>query len=132
MNSFQLKIVTPDGLRYDGSAQELIVRTTTGDLGILAGHINCVAPLGMGRATVIVDGEKRCGACIGGMVSVVDGCVSVVATTFEWAEQIDLARAHASEERAKEVLSDKQAKPDEIRLAEARLKRALIRQNVAK
>jgi len=132
LNSFQLKIVTPDGLRYDGPAQELIVRTITGDLGILAGHINCVAPLGMGRATVIVDGEKRYGACIGGMVSVVDGCVNVVATSFEWADQIDLARARASEERAKAVLSDKQAKPDELRLAEARLKRALIRQNVAK
>jgi long-chain acyl-CoA synthetase len=35
MNSFRLKIVTPDGLAYDGEAEELIVRTTTGDLGIM-------------------------------------------------------------------------------------------------
>lgn len=132
MKPFQLKIVTPDGLRYDGQAEELIVRTTTGDLGVLAGHTNCVAPLGMGRATVVADGQKRYGACIGGMVSVMDDQVSVVATTFEWADQIDRERAHASEEKAKAVLSDKRAAPDEIRLAEARLKRALIRQNVAK
>jgi F-type H+-transporting ATPase subunit epsilon len=40
MNTFKLKIVTPDGLQFDGLAEELIVRTTTGDLGIMAGHIN--------------------------------------------------------------------------------------------
>lgn len=132
MNSFALKIVTPDGLRYNGNAEALTVRATSGDLGILAGHINFVAPLGMGRATVVVNGEKRYAACIGGMVSVVDNQVSVVATTFEWADQIDADRARASEEKAKAVLSDKSAGADDIRLAQARLKRALIRQNVAK
>ena len=63
MTSFPLKIVTPDGLAFSGEAEELIVRTTTGDMGILAGHINCVAPLGMGRATILVDGQKRYAAC---------------------------------------------------------------------
>ena len=66
MTPFHLKIVTPDGLIFDGQAEELVVRTTSGDLGILAGHINCVAPLGMGRATVITDGKRKFAACIGG------------------------------------------------------------------
>ena len=70
MTPFRLKIVTPDGVQYDGQAEELIVRTTTGDLGILAGHMNCVAPLGMGRATIVIDGKKQYAACIGGMLSV--------------------------------------------------------------
>lgn len=131
MNTFSLKIVTSDGLRYEGQAEELIVRTVEGDLGILAGHINCVAPLGMGMATAIIDGEKRYGACIGGMVTVLDGNVKLVPTTFEWADQIDSARAHASEERAKEILADKTSSDTDVRLAEARLKRALIRQSVA-
>ena len=59
MTPFALKIVTPYGLAYEGQVEELIVRTTTGDLGILAGHMDCVAPLGMGRATVVADGKKR-------------------------------------------------------------------------
>ena len=59
MTSFPLKIVTPDGLQYDGMAEEIVVRTTSGDMGILAGHINCVAPLGMGRSTIITEGKKR-------------------------------------------------------------------------
>lgn len=131
MNTFSLKIVTSDGLQFEGQAEELIVRAVSGDLGILAGHMNCVAPLGMGMATVRIDGEKRYGACIGGMVTVLDGNVKLVPTTFEWADQIDTARAHASEERAKEILADKTSSETDIHLAEARLKRALIRQSVA-
>lgn len=132
MTPFALKIVTPDGLAFDGQAEELIVRTVSGDMGILAGHINCVAPLGMGRATVMIDGKKRYAACIGGMVSVVDGAVTLVPTTFEWAEDIDLKRAENSAQRAKQVISDKNASDTQIRLAEARLKRALVRSSVAK
>lgn len=131
MTPFQLKIVTPDGLIFDGQAEELIVRTTSGDLGILAGHINCVAPLGMGRATVIIDGKRRYGACIGGMVSVVNGEVTLVPTTFEWAESIDAARAEASQKRAEMILHKKDASDTEVQLAQARLHRALVRKSVA-
>ena len=131
MTSFPLRIVTPDGLEFDGLAEEVVVRTTTGDLGILAGHINCVAPLGMGRAMVLVDGQRRYAACIGGMLSVVDGNVTLVPTTFEWAEEIDVKRAEASEARAQKILANKAADATELRMAEARLKRALIRQSTA-
>ena len=132
MKAFPLKIVTPDGIRFDGAAEELIVRATTGDMGFLAGHTNCVAPLGMGRATVVVDGERRYGACIGGMVSVMNGAVTLVPTTFEWAADIDVSRAEASKERAQAVLDNKKASETDILLAKARLRRALVRTSVAK
>ena len=131
MNQFPLRIVTPDGLLYDGNTEEIIVRTTTGDLGILAGHMNCVAPLGMGRATILIDGKKRYGACIGGMITMMDGKATLLATTFEWADQIDVKRADRSEERARAVLADNKSTDTDIRLAQARLKRALIRKSVA-
>ena len=131
MTPFQLKIVTPDGLIYAGQAEELVVRTTSGDLGILAGHINCVAPLGMGRATVIIEGKRRYAACIGGMVSVVNSAVTLVPTTFEWAESIDAARAEAAQQRAEAVLHKKDSTDTEIKLAQAKLHRALVRKNVA-
>ena len=131
MTPFSLKIVTPDGLIFDGQAEELVVRTTSGDLGILAGHINCVAPLGMGRATVIIDGKRRYAACIGGMVSVVGGAVTLVPTTFEWSESIDAMRAEAAQQRAEDALRRKDASDTEIKLAQAKLHRALVRKNVA-
>lgn len=131
MTPFPLKIVTPDGLEFEGQVEELIVRTTSGDLGILAGHVNCVAPLGMGRATVIMDGVKRYAACIGGMLSVANGRVTLVPTTFEWAEDIDLSRAERSYDKAQKILHSKESSAADIKLAEARLRRALIRKNVA-
>lgn len=131
MTSFPLKIVTPDGLQFDGQAEEIVVRTTTGDMGILAGHINCVAPLGMGQAMILTEGKKRYAACIGGILSVVGGEVRLVPTTFEWADKIDVERAEASADRARKVLSSKDASKIDLRMAEARLKRALVRKGVA-
>ena len=131
MISFHLKIVTPDGLVYDGPAEEVVVRTITGDMAVLARHINCVAPLGMGRATVVVNGERKHAACIGGMLSVIDGAVNLVPTTFEWADSIDAARAAASQQRAEAILNNQDSSDTDIRLAKARLHRALVRQSVA-
>ena len=129
--TFSLKIVTPDGLIFDGQADKLIVRTTQGDMGILARHINCVCPLGMGQAIVESEGQRRTAACIGGMLSIADGAVTLVPTTFEWADQIDADRAEKSQKRAEGILHNKDASDAELRLAEARLKRALIRRSVA-
>ena len=131
MTSFPLKIVTPDGMDYSGTAEEVVVRTTAGDLGILAGHINCVAALGMGQATFIIDGQKRYAACIGGILSVSDGAVTLVPTTFEWADEIDIARAEKAEEKASAVLADKNNSDTDVAVAEAKLKRALVRKSVA-
>ena len=131
MTPFDLKIVTPDGMEFEGHAEEVIVRTTTGDMGILAGHIDCVAPLGMGRATFVIDGQKRYAACIGGILSMIKGKLTLVPTTFEWAEEIDADRADRAVEKVKALLSDKTAKDADLAVAEAKLKRALIRKNVA-
>lgn len=131
MTSFPLKIVTPDGLCYDSNAEMLIVRTIEGDLAVLAGHINCVTPLGMGKAVVVADGQRRTAACIGGILSVLDGKVNLVPTTFEWADEIDVPRAESSMERAQKVLDNKDSSETDLRLAEAKLKRALVRRGVA-
>ena len=131
MTPFRLKIVTPDGLIYDGQAEELLVRTTGGDVAILARHMNYVAPLGMGRAVVVSGGIRRTAACIGGMLSVCDGEVTLVPTTFEWADKIDLERAEAAYERADKALHNENASQMDLKLAEAKLHRALVRKSVA-
>ena len=130
--TFHLEIVTPDGVSFDGQAESLYVRTQQGDIGILPNHIDYLAALGMGQARVTVDGQTRTAACIGGMVSVSAGDVKLVATTFEWAEDIDVPRAKAAEARARRVIEEKKLTEEELRLAEARLKRALVRQSVGR
>ena len=131
MMPFKLKIVTADGLFFDGEAEQLIVRTATGDIGIMARHMNYVAPLGMGRAVVITGGQRRTAACIGGMVSVMNGEVTLVPTTFEWAEDIDVERAEASYQKASKIVEENASETD-VKLAKAKLSRAMVRKGVAK
>ena len=131
MTPFTLKIVTPDGLIYDGQAEKLIVRTTGGDVCILARHMDYVAPLGMGQAIVESGGKRRSAACIGGMLSVSNYEVTLVPTTFEWSEQIDVERAQRSYDRADKILHDSASSDTDIALAQARLHRALVRKSVA-
>ncbi len=131
MSTFPLTIVTPDGLLFEGEAERLRVRTIEGDVCILARHIDYATALGMGEAAVTIDGKVRCAACMGGLLSVTGGKVSLVPTTFEWAEQIDAPRAQRAKERAETLLENRAQMSDrEFRLAEARLKRALVRLHV--
>ena len=130
MTPFHLKIVTPDGMIYDGEAEQLTVRTQEGDVSILARHINFVTPLGMGRASVVANGPRRNAACIGGMLSVVNGEVTLVPTTFEWADQIDVERAELAQQKAESRMKTSTT-DTELRLAEAKLHRALVRKSVA-
>ena len=132
MATFHLQIVTPDRLVFDGEARQIILRTVGGDAAILAGHIDYSAPLGIGEAK-LTDGEgnERSAACQGGLLTVSGGQVWVMATTFEWADKIDVARAEAAREKAEKVLHDKNASDTDLRLAEAKLHRALVRKSVA-
>ena len=131
MATFSLKVVTPDGCVFDGAAVRLVCRTITGDVAILARHMDYVAPLGMGRATVVSGGQRRNAACIGGMLSVSGGEVTLVPTTFEWSDKIDVDRAEAAYQRADKVLHDENASQMDLKLAEAKLHRALVRKSVA-
>lgn len=132
MRSFPLDIVTPDGRIFSGEAESVIVTTLSGQVGIMAGHTDYLNALGMGEARVTTGGEVRRAACMGGMVSVVKGKVTIVATTFEWADHIDKERARHAEERARARLARADLDRVELELAEAKLKRALVRQSVVK
>lgn len=128
MSSFPLQIVTPDGLFFDGEAESLDVRAVTGGITILPKHVNFVTPLGMGVATVKIGGAVRKAACIGGMLTMTNGKCKLIATTFEWAEDIDQTRAQSALNRAQETLRNKERLSSaEIQLAEAKLRRALVR-----
>ena len=129
--TFHLEIVTPDGGFYDGEAEKLIVRAKGGDVCILPRHAPYVTALGIGEATVVLPGDqRRKAACAGGMLSVTGDDVRLVATTFEWSEDIDKDRAQKAEEKARQKMQD--AKDNvELELAKAKLYRALTRQKAA-
>ena len=128
--TYHLQIVTPDGKCFDGQAVRLTIPTIDGQVGILARHINYVTALGMGPAKVVTEEGERCAACIGGMMAVTNGEVKVVATTFEWADEIDVDRAKASMARAEKMLENPKD-AHTVQYANARIKRARVRLSVA-
>ena len=130
MSSFRLQIVTPDGSLFDGQAEALRLRTSEGYVSIRAGHVDYIAALDVGMVTVTKDGTTRDAACGGGFISVEKGEVRLVATTFEYADEIDVERAESAKKRAEERLAQAQEERD-IALAKAKLSRALNRIDVA-
>lgn len=126
--TFHLQIVTPDKPVFDGMAEKLIVRTITGDVCILARHIDYAAALGIGEARVTdEEGNTRIAACNGGLLSVSDNQVRVMATTFEWADEIDIERARLSLTASQDSLSKIDRSDANYAALEAKLKRALVR-----
>ncbi len=129
MRTFKLKIVTPYGVHYEGDAESILVRTVAGDVQILAGHVDYVTALGIGRAAVVTDGKRRYACCSNGVLSVINGEVTVLASTFEWQEEIDLERAEAALEKGKKMLEEADD-PKSVEIAKLKIRRAQVRQNV--
>ena len=84
MKSFHLKIVTPEGVSYDGQAESITVNTITGYMGVLAGHIDITTALDSGEARVIIDGTARSADCQNGLLSVQNGEVTLLPAVFRW------------------------------------------------
>ena len=127
-NTFHLKIVTVDGLAFEGDVQRLMFRSTHGDLAILARHINYCTAVGMGTAHVVLeDGSERTAACIGGMCSMMDNECHLLPTTWEWSEDIDVERAEAAKVRAEAKLREQKLSEEVRLLTESKLYRALVR-----
>lgn len=131
MKTFPLQIGTPDGLLFKGEVERIKCRSMTGDLAILADHCNYCTALGMGEAYIVLeDGTRRNAACIGGMLTVMNGECHLLATTWEWAEDIDGDRAKLAKERAEERIASGKLSDKELKIAEAKLSRALVRLSV--
>ena len=128
--SFSLNIVTPEKIFFDGETSQIIVRTTEGDIGIMANHTRLVASLPSGPLKVMQeDGSWRTAAVSTGLLKVGGNKVSILANAVEWADEIDIEWAKRSEEDARRRLKEQTSKHD-MDLAELKLQRALNRISV--
>ncbi|WP_044976705.1 ATP synthase F1 subunit epsilon [Ruminococcus sp. HUN007] len=129
MASFRLQIITPDRIFYDDEAERLIVRTTDGEMGVLARHENFVGALPSGPVRIMKDGKYRVAALSSGVLKVSAEKTTIIAEAVEWADEIDIEWANRSAEEAREKIAKKESEK-EMLYAELKLKRALNRINV--
>ena len=131
MSNLLVKIVSPDGELFSGEAKSILVTTAGGEVQIYAGHADLLAPLATGRAKLtLTDGSSRWAAISGGFIIVSKEETKVVATTFEFADEIDVNRANLAKQKAEEALKNA-TEAKEIEVAKSKLLRAVSRINVS-
>ena len=125
-STFQLRIITPDRVFYEGRAEMVEFNTTEGEIGVLPGHIPLTVILKPGVLNIHEpEGEKNA-ALHSGFVEILQDQVTILAEIVEWPSEIDLSRAEAAKARAEERLQSKTPETDVLR-AETALHRAVAR-----
>lgn len=128
--TFTLQISTPDKQFYNGEAESLVVTTTDGEIGVLAGHAPLVAALVAAPVHIkLPGGEWREAAISGGFVNVAGSLTEIFADTAEWPEDIEESRALEAKKRAEERLKAQLSGVEYMRSRVA-LERALTRLEV--
>ena len=109
---------------------EVVFASIEGYLGVLPGHAPLLSALDVGEISYRVGSSRKFLACSGGFVEVQRGHVSILADTAEPADEIDVERAEASQERAKKRLGA-DASEHEFKRAAVSLRRAVGRISVS-
>lgn len=128
---FELKIIEPDGMFFEGECEFLEFVSVEGEMGVYKNHLPLTTILEPGVMKIHNGDEVKKAAMMSGFVEIQKEKITVLAEDAEWPEEIDLERAEAAKHRAEERLQRKETGTDIVR-AEAALKRAMTRINTVK
>ena len=129
--SIQLDIVTPEKKVYSETVDSVVLPTTSGDVGILPGHVPLVTQIKAGELAITKDGSLDLLAVDIGFAEVIGDTVSVLTEAAIDIEDIDLAAAEEAQKRAEQALKDAEVQnidPDELQALEARVRFAMVQQ----
>ncbi|WP_413678502.1 ATP synthase F1 subunit epsilon [Prochlorococcus sp. MIT 0916] len=116
-----LRVLAPDQSVFDDTADEIILPSTTGLLGVLPGHISMVTAIDFGVLRVLKNGNWDSIALTGGFAEVESNEVTVLVNKAEMGKNIDSAKAEAELEQALNQLNqtkDKATSPEKIKAQE--------------
>jgi F-type H+-transporting ATPase subunit epsilon len=127
----KVSIVTPNGPAYEGETDFVSTKATSGELGILPGHISTVAPLATAPVKIKTQAGTDYVAVSGGFIEIRPEAVTILAQSAEVSSKIDIERAVEAKKRAEQRLQDHRPETD-VKRAEYALRRAINRLDVAK
>ena len=130
-NSFEVKIITPDRVFYEGTAEMIEFNTVEGEIGVYKNHIPLTTVIAPGIVVITEGDEKKKAAVHAGFAEILTDKVTILAEVAEWPDEIDEQRAESAGQRARERIA---ARGDDLDMdrAEAALKRAIARINSLK
>jgi len=129
-----LRVLAPDQSVFDGIAQEVILPSTTGLLGILPGHISMVTAIDIGVLRVLAEGKWKSIVLMGGFAEVENNEVTVLVNGAELGSAIDSSIAESDLESAKTTFSqiqDQSNSPEKVKALQ-NLNKARARLQAAK
>lgn len=127
---FNLQIISPTRIFFDGDVTMVEMKTTEGEIGVYAGHIPLTVILEPGVIRITQEGGTREAALHDGFVEIRKDKITILAESCEWPDEIDVERANEARERAENRIKSGRKDVDMIR-AELALKKALTRINLA-
>ena len=119
--TLNLRVLAPDQSVFDDTADEIILPSTTGLLGVLPGHISMVTAIDSGVLRIFKNGNWESIALTGGFAEVESNEVTVLVNKAEMGKNIDSAKAEAELEKAKNQLNqtkDQKTSPEKIKAQE--------------
>ena len=128
--AIHVEFVSPERIIFTAEAKEIIVRTSDGEIGFMAGHVPFVGVLQVAEARIYdADGSTiHSFAVHRGFVEIANDHCTILSDVAEAAADIDPARAEIAERRAQEALA---ADKEDVEAASA-LRRAQVRLEVSK
>lgn len=130
-NTFFLEIVTPDRKFFSGDVEMVVIRTPEGEIGVLKDHMPMVVAVAIGPLKIKRDSDWLEAVMSEGFMEVMQDKVVLLVDTAEWPNEIDINRAKAAEERARERLQNQLSRIEYMQ-SQAALQRALTRLKVSK
>ncbi|MSS62877.1 ATP synthase F1 subunit epsilon [Velocimicrobium porci] len=127
---FNVQVICPERQFFNGDAEMLELKTTEGEIGVLAGHIPLTAVISPGVMRIINGDEVKEAALHDGFVEILGDKVVILAESCEWPDEIDVHRAEEAKIRAERRLKSGDGEIDEMR-AELALRKSLIRIDLA-
>lgn len=128
MKEFNLEVITPSKPVFSGAVVSVTVPGTLGNFQVLYNHAPILSSLEIGIVKIkLLSGDEKEFFTSGGTIEVLNNKVIILAESFESKDEIDLARAERSLERARERLSKWNKNNIDIVRAQASLNRALSR-----
>jgi F-type H+-transporting ATPase subunit epsilon len=106
MNKFNLKLIAPTGVAYEGEVTEASIPTPDGQITILAKHMPLVTALSPGEIKLKTNGKNWYMATEGGIAYVAKNSLKILADTAESAESLDEAKIIEAKRKAEKLLSN--------------------------
>ncbi|MDD6732929.1 MAG: ATP synthase F1 subunit epsilon [Lachnospiraceae bacterium] len=126
-NLFDLEIIMPERVFYQGKVSMVEFNTTEGEIGIYKRHIPTTVIIEPGILTITEPDGIKNAALHSGFAEILPDKVTILAELVEWPDEIDLDRAERAKERAEERLARKNNSNIDVDRANIALKKAICR-----